>query len=134
MSTSDPSEYEKEILATRQSHDADNPVKGADGSRTANGKDIHAATDKEAGTASECKGSSLESERNRDQDNAQTNVDVEKKSAEMTAAGELEDRNLVYWDGPDDPADPHNWKNALKVVNVGLVSGICFVTPLASCK
>ncbi len=132
MSTSDPSDYEKEILATR--HEADNSLQGENGSRIDNGEDIHAATDKEAVPALEAGELSLDLKRNHGQENAQINADVEKTGAEATAAEEQEDPNLVYWDGPDDPANPHNWSNALKVINVGLVSGICFVTPLASCK
>lgn len=135
MSTSDPSDYEKDILATRQSHEAaDIPFEADNGSRTADGKDIHATIDKEVDSASGRRELSLESNRNLGQDNAQTNVDVEKNRAKAIAPEEPEDPNVVYWDGPDDPANPHNWSNALKVVNVGLVSGICFVTPLASCK
>lgn len=52
-----------------------------------------------------------------------------------TSAGETndaDDSNIVWWDGPDDPQNPMNFPSWLRNVNLGLVSGICFVTPLAS--
>ena len=42
------------------------------------------------------------------------------------------DPNLVSWDGPDDPANPLNWSSWLKFTNFALVSGLCFIIPLAS--
>lgn len=42
------------------------------------------------------------------------------------------DPNIVDWDGPDDPANPHNWPLRRKAITVALVSSITFVTPLAS--
>lgn len=38
----------------------------------------------------------------------------------------------VGWDGPDDPENPMNWPTRRKVVNVGLISCLTFITPLAS--
>lgn len=38
----------------------------------------------------------------------------------------------VGWDGLEDPENPMNWPIWLKVVNVGLISFLTFVTPLAS--
>lgn len=43
-----------------------------------------------------------------------------------------EDDSLVWWDGPDDPANPQNWSTRKKWLNIGLCSAITFVTPLAS--
>lgn len=48
------------------------------------------------------------------------------------APGEEGDPNIVWWDGPDDPQNPLNWGRWLRMLNIFLVSGICFVTPLAS--
>lgn len=45
---------------------------------------------------------------------------------------EPDDPNVVWWDGPDDPKNPMNFSPKLKLLNIGLVSAICFVTPLAS--
>lgn len=58
------------------------------------------------------------------------NRDLEKGNDEVST--ESSDPNVVDWDGPDDPHNPLNFKPWLKTLNVGLVSAICFVTPLAS--
>ncbi|KAM3451458.1 hypothetical protein MY3296_005274 [Beauveria thailandica] len=42
------------------------------------------------------------------------------------------DANVVFWDGPDDPENPYNWKPWVKVFNCVLISALTFVTPLAS--
>lgn len=59
--------------------------------------------------------------------------DVEKGAAAAGAA-EVEDENVVWWDGPDDPENPFNWPTSKKVMTCALVSLFTFVTPLASCK
>ncbi|KAH7176770.1 major facilitator superfamily domain-containing protein [Dactylonectria macrodidyma] len=53
-------------------------------------------------------------------------------SVELEAAAAPQDPNIVDWDGPDDPANPHNWSRARKGGTIALVSAITFVTPLAS--
>ncbi|MCJ1470930.1 hypothetical protein MMC07_009578 [Pseudocyphellaria aurata] len=40
--------------------------------------------------------------------------------------------NIVTWDGPNDPANPMNWSEALKWGNVAVIAAITFITPLAS--
>jgi hypothetical protein len=35
---------------------------------------------------------------------------------------------LVTWEGPSDPANPKNWSAASKILNVGIVSAIGFLT------
>ncbi|CZR55956.1 related to multidrug resistant protein [Phialocephala subalpina] len=57
--------------------------------------------------------------------------DVEKGGDEISAE-ESEDSNIVWWDGPDDPQNPLNFSKSLKVLNIAIVSAICFVTPLGS--
>lgn len=42
------------------------------------------------------------------------------------------DPDVVWWDGPDDPQNPMNWPFNRKWGTVILVSGITFLTPLAS--
>ncbi|CAN9084950.1 unnamed protein product [Alternaria alternata] len=42
------------------------------------------------------------------------------------------DPNIVDFDGPDDPENPLNWKASRKWGMVALISGITFLTPLAS--
>lgn len=66
-------------------------------------------------------------------------LDIEKgagvhdKETSVEASGTSEDEaNVVWWDGPDDPANPYNWPTWRKVVNCGLISGLTFLTPLAS--
>ncbi|KAK4206665.1 putative mfs multidrug protein [Rhypophila decipiens] len=43
-----------------------------------------------------------------------------------------ENPNIVDWDGPDDPANPINFNASFKAVNVGIISALTFITPLAS--
>lgn len=40
--------------------------------------------------------------------------------------------NIVDWDGPDDPGNPVNFSGLIKGTNVGIVSALTFITPLAS--
>jgi len=42
--------------------------------------------------------------------------------------------NVVWWDSPDDSQNPMNWATWKKVVNLTLISCICFLTPLGSCR
>jgi hypothetical protein len=42
------------------------------------------------------------------------------------------DPNIVDWEGPDDPANPMNFSSTIKSINVGIVSALTFITPLAS--
>ena len=65
--------------------------------------------------------------------NAGTPEDVE-KSAAVEDGADVEDENVVWWDGPDDPENPFNWPTSKKVMTCALVSLFTFVTPLASCK
>jgi len=43
-----------------------------------------------------------------------------------------DDPNTVWWDGPNDPENPRNWGTLKKNINVGLISLLCFITPVAS--
>ena len=45
-----------------------------------------------------------------------------------------DDANVVWWDGPNDAENPMNWSTRKKFINIGLVSGMTLVSPLASCK
>lgn len=42
------------------------------------------------------------------------------------------DANVVWWDGPTDPANPYNWPVWRVTLNCGLISALTLVTPLAS--
>ncbi|KAI1119978.1 putative MFS multidrug transporter [Nemania abortiva] len=59
----------------------------------------------------------------------QSAVDSEK--ADIKPALEA-DPNIVDWDSPDDPSNPLNFSTSFKVTNVGIISALTFVTPLAS--
>ncbi len=41
---------------------------------------------------------------------------------------ELQDPNIVWWDGPDDPENPLNWSESLKMGNVAIISLVTFIT------
>lgn len=70
------------------------------------------------------------SERKEDGTLTETPPDVEKTEA-VEGAPEV-DPNRVDWDGPNDPANPLYFSGAVKVTNVGIISAITFITPLAS--
>ncbi|KAL1892478.1 hypothetical protein Sste5346_006988 [Sporothrix stenoceras] len=62
-------------------------------------------------------------------------ADVEKSAAGGDAADDFDapdDPNVVWWDGPDDPANPYNWPTWHKALNCVLISALTFITPLAS--
>ncbi|EFE39468.1 MFS multidrug transporter, putative [Trichophyton verrucosum HKI 0517] len=71
---------------------------------------------------------------------ANGSADVEKAIPEAPVATkrvpvgykEYDDPNIVYWDGPDDPAHPENWSSIKKVVIVSCVGLITLLTPLGS--
>jgi hypothetical protein len=66
---------------------------------------------------------------------AEKNIHVEgdpEKNHDDTEAQPEDDPNDIYWDGPEDPHNPMNFTRWRKGVTIGLVSLICFVTPLAS--
>jgi hypothetical protein len=118
------SDIEKETLATYEGHDADIPSN--------EGYVLDAADElkKEQAIATEYnKHHNIRKSEDRPQSG--TDGDVEKHSADVSAE-ESEDSNIVWWDGPDDPQNPLNFSSWLKVLNIGLVSSICFIAPLAS--
>lgn len=45
---------------------------------------------------------------------------------------EQEDPNIVYWSSPDDAANPQNWSASTKWTQIGILSALTFLTPLAS--
>lgn len=64
-----------------------------------------------------------------------TDEDPEKSSPQATTAQDeasTDDPNDVYWDGPDDTANPLNWSSAKKLLNIFILSAMTFLTPLAS--
>jgi hypothetical protein len=118
------SDIEKETLATYEGHDADIP------SNEGYVLDAAGELKREQAIATEYNKHHGRRE-SEDQPQSGTNGDVEKHSADVSAE-ESEDSNIVWWDGPDDPQNPLNFSSWLKVLNIGLVSSICFIAPLAS--
>jgi hypothetical protein len=60
-------------------------------------------------------------------------------TASATETEEKEDKehdpNVVFWDEPvdQDPANPQNWKDSFKWLNIAIVSFITLITYVASC-
>jgi hypothetical protein len=113
-SSQEPSDLEKETLAAYEGHDADIPS-----------NEGYILDER-----GELKRQQLNGSHNQ-QNDSDIKKDVEKVS-EQVSTEESDDPNIVGWDGPEDPLNPLNFTSWLKVLNVVLVSGICFVTPLAS--
>lgn len=112
------SDHEKEILAAYEGHDAD--ISSNEGYILDERGELR-------------RRQSIASHRRKSHEQAHdtgTKADVEKGTKEISA--EESDPNVVGWDGPDDPLNPLNFSSWLKILNTALVSGICFVTPLAS--
>jgi hypothetical protein len=109
---------EKETLAAYEGHDADIP------SNEGYILDAQGELKQRQSIALSRKASRKSIERN------STNNDVEK--AGEAGSTDEDDSNMVWWDGPDDPLNPINFKPWIKTLNICLVSAICFVTPLGS--
>ncbi|KAJ0299133.1 hypothetical protein COL516b_009385 [Colletotrichum fioriniae] len=45
-----------------------------------------------------------------------------------------DDRNIVIWDGPDDPQNPMNWPDSRKWINLALMSLLTIISILAEFK
>lgn len=119
------SNFEKETLATYEGHDPDVPSN--------EGYVLDAAGELKREQAIATQYTTYHGARNtldQPQHNGK-NEDVEKHSTE-TSTEESDDRNIVWWDGPNDPQDPLNFSPWLKILNIALVAAICFVSPLAS--
>ncbi len=58
-----------------------------------------------------------------------TQTENEKTTSTSTT---IDEPNVVFWDGPNDPENPMNWSSKLKIINVVLVSAWTLLTPLAS--
>lgn len=117
LSLAEPSDIEKTYLASYEGHDADiasNEGYILDAKEELKRKQ-NIALHRKASQASNAQ--------------PQSN-DLEKSSQENDT--DDTDPNIVWWDGPDDPENPMNWKGWLKFSNCFVISAICFVTPLAS--
>jgi MFS family permease len=65
-----------------------------------------------------------------DEDRGFATGDIEKGPGESSVDEDVS--NTVWWDRVDDPENPMNFQSWRKTSTMVLVSGICFVTPLAS--
>lgn len=113
-----PSDAEKVELAAYEGHDADIPSN--------EGYILDERGERK-------RQQSIASHGARNDDNSKedgTKTDIEKRAE--TVSAEESDPNIVGWNGPNDPENPLNFSTWLKVLNTGLVSAICLVTPLAS--
>ncbi|KAB2570312.1 Efflux pump rdc3 [Lasiodiplodia theobromae] len=63
---------------------------------------------------------------------ASETVNGEQQNRQEQGQSQDEDANLVWWDGDDDPENPMNWSTKKKWSNLGLMSCVTFITPLAS--
>jgi hypothetical protein len=59
-------------------------------------------------------------------------TDVEKQVAIVQQSSEINDPNIVSWDGEDDPQNPMNWTSKAKIINCGAIIFLTLLTPLAS--
>lgn len=68
----------------------------------------------------------------KDLEKGEERASLSTQDEELDDAAPEDDPNIVFWDGPDDPQNPLNWPASRKWGTVALVSGITFLTPLAS--
>lgn len=60
-------------------------------------------------------------------------VDIQRKdSLVRESTREIQDENIVWWDGDDDPTNPMNWSEKKKWTNIAIMSMITFLTYVAS--
>lgn len=111
----EPSDEEKIALAVLEGHDADIPS-----------NEGYISQEKELRHKPSCGSSKTQTV----VENVELKTDLEKGPEPKDTEGD--DPNIIWWNSPDDPANPQNWSNWLKRSNIVIVSAICFVTPLAS--
>ncbi|KAI7771134.1 hypothetical protein LZL87_013205 [Fusarium oxysporum] len=64
---------------------------------------------------------------------AKSSEDLERRPVpEPLLLPQDEDPNLVTWDGPHDPSNPHNWTKRKKWLSTILVSCFTFISPVSS--
>ncbi|KAL2060682.1 hypothetical protein VTL71DRAFT_9323 [Oculimacula yallundae] len=123
----EPAELEKDTLGVYEHHNAE---ADADADTDAPLETREESKPKQSVTTAPHK-SSLRGTRSRENRiNGAGTRDVEKAKRKTSGAGR--DPNVIWWDGPHDPLNPMNFSRWSKILNVTLISAICFVTPLAS--
>ena len=107
---------ERDEVAMLEGHDADIPVEEKPTTVSNTSQEWQASP------------SPPESENARIKDEEQGRTSNEKRTETEIEHEEENDPNLVFWDGPDDPENPMNWKESVKWANVAAVSAITFIT------
>ncbi|KAI5919324.1 major facilitator superfamily domain-containing protein [Camillea tinctor] len=73
-----------------------------------------------------------------DLEQGSTSSDTEQQKAQedpgalVTGMQETKAKKEISWDGENDPENPQNWSKNKKIINIGIVSILAFITPLAS--
>lgn len=112
-------DVEKETLAAYEGHDADIPTNEG------------YVLDERGETKRRDSIAALHRKASHNKPQPLANGDTEKGAADVSA-DESDDPNIVWWNGPNDPENPLNFNKITKVLNITIVSAICFVTPLGS--
>ena len=104
-------------LAMLEGHDADIPTNDGPGAST-----------KTSSLARDSSPSPPESDGDKLKDEEKGEVGAEHMVEEQKPEEQVNDPNIVSWNGPDDPDNPVNWKSSLKWANVAAISAITFIT------
>ncbi|TID16572.1 Major facilitator superfamily [Venturia nashicola] len=86
----------------------------------------HSTSEKAASTGSE-----VERQTGLEND-VESSAEIDGKAVQEITEKAKNDPNVVDWDGEKDPPNPLNWTKKKKRVNVGLLSLMTLITPLAS--
>jgi len=57
---------------------------------------------------------------------------IKRKLVHTPSRRSVRDPNLVTWEGPDDPEDPHNWPKHRRWASTLLIASFAFIAPMAS--
>ncbi|KAG6994163.1 hypothetical protein G7Y79_00046g082140 [Physcia stellaris] len=116
----DDAHKQRDELAMLEGHDADISV------------EVKPPTTSHVSTEPQAPPSPPASDDARIKDEEQGRTSNEKRTEADIDQEEEHDPNIVFWNGPEDPENPMNWKESIKWANVAAVSAITFITPLAS--
>jgi hypothetical protein len=109
----------KELQAFEEGHDSDVPPQQS----TSNDRDT---------AALEAEKEKLPDTSSNISEEGDADLEKGKPSEAVDEEKELQDPNIVDWEGPDDPENPQNWSAAKKWSNIGILSFLTLLTPLAS--
>lgn len=112
----DDAYQQRDELAMLEGHDADIPVEEKPTTSSNTSKERQASL------------SPPSSDDARIKDEEQGRTSNEKRTEAEISQEEEHDPSVVFWNGPDDPENPMNWKESVKWANVAAVSAITFIT------